>query len=271
MYVLYFQQHFFFLGNNFGCSGFSVFKKEKMEEKNEVENDIIDINTKVEEKTVQCPATVMIYNLIEQVFLRQAFLNEDYYDEFALKSKQIYREQIQTIDSKFDDISNFLWNTSNLYQNYPKASGKLLRKSYEKYKKSFIVHTLGLPRMVSLPLGPRGIDVSDKQLRKAIAYSNAMDVFEGGPMVSYNGVDHNKAVAKLVYMYVEELVIKDRLKKFLAEKKELFYSDYYRRYEKNFYYIMNYFDLRSEQSEKANALMLESLSSKTVDREEYSF
>ena len=151
-------------------------------------------------------APAMNYHLIQQVFMRNAFLNRDYFEEFELKYNQIYKKQLKTIDTKFDDISNSLWNISNplshYFQKYRKLNGIELRQYYKILRDDLIVEELGLPRMVTLPV--REGCISDKKLDRLLSYGNAMNVFEGDEdtIVNHKGYEYNRAEAYMLHMYI---------------------------------------------------------------------
>jgi hypothetical protein len=129
----------------------------------------------------------MNWILIDQIYKRGAFLNRDYYQEFITSLSKLEQQtnHLKSIDEKFDDISNYLWDISNpkypnfyqkYFQKYPKVDGKNLRQYYKQYRKPILIDLFGLPRMVTLPIGGKGCDVTDKKLERALAYSKAMVV-----------------------------------------------------------------------------------------------
>jgi hypothetical protein len=207
----------------------------------------------------------MSYHLIQQVFIRNAFLNRDYFEEFVSKYNQIYKKQLKTIDTKFEDISNSLWSISNplshYFQKYRKLNGIELRQYYKQLRDELIVTELGLPRMVTLPV--REGCISDKKLDRLLSYGKAMNVYEGDEdtIVKHKGYEYNRAEAYMLHMYVNEYYYKFQCIRQLISVKEEYNSNYYHQYERNFHYILEYQNKSTDRREKANALFLESLSS----------
>jgi hypothetical protein len=176
---------------------------------------------------------------------------------------------LKLIDTKFDDISKSLWNISNplyhYFQKYRKLNGSELRRYYKQLRDDLIVTELGLPRMLTLPV--REGYISDKKLDRLLSYGNAMNVFEGDEdtIVNHKGYEYNRAEAYMLHMYVDEYYYKFQCIRQLICDKEKYNSNYYREYERNFHHILEYQDKTSDRREKANAVYLESLSSKNDD------
>jgi hypothetical protein len=229
---------------------------QSLETKSVDNDDNQNTNSKEEDKICD--------DIVKQVFEREAYLNHEYYREFISRFNPCTRiTPMKTIEEKFDDISSYLWSTCNpnyqYFQKSRKLNGFKMRKLFENFRDSAI-NDFGLPEMVSLPLGPKGTDISERKLNKAIEYRDAMRVFEGDDdtVVSYRNVDHNKSEAKLIYMYVEELIIKYNFKEQLKyERATSYYVGEYRSLEKIYHRIMGYTDERNELRKKNAVLYLE--------------
>jgi len=240
-----------------------------MEEENQIDNDVSKTYMKEKDYMWNEKFEKITLDTIEQVFHTTAFLNEDYYNELKRRLYNDFDELIvQPIDEKFDDISNYYWSNENpnfdVFQKSRKLCGKELRKHYNKMRDNFVVDHFGLPKMVSLPIG-KGKDVSERNLQKAIKYSDAMNVFvidDQDTIITYNGEDHDKGDRLLVYMYVEELKVKYEIKELLKEKQSMLDYDCYKDYERHFHRIMDYRDKKSIRRETNKILFLESLSAK---------
>jgi len=235
-----------------------------IDKENQVGNDDMKPNL-LEEGNIRTKKSQEInLFIINQVFEKEAFLNNDYYRQFNLRFRGIKLE-LRSIDEKFDDIGNYLWSSCNpnfdIFSKSQKLRGYEMKNQFKSIRDTIVVRDFGLPKMVCLPLGSKGQDVSEKQLMRAIAYSEAMNVFEGDDdtIVIYKGKQHDRAKAKLIFMYVAELIIKNKLKQTLKEDRENWYGLGYHSHERIFHYIMDYSDTRFTAKK---ALYLESLLSK---------
>jgi hypothetical protein len=238
-----------------------------MTEENQIDNHQLNTNKNEEENSSDTDIPNLLppwlnWDIITQVFERSAFLNDDYHAEQHLKFyPNAKMTLLKSIDDKFEDISNYLWDTSNpqfhKIEKYRKLNGRELREYYKDLSKFLMVNELGLPPMVSLPLR-RGQDVSQKKLNRAISYRDAMNVFGDDNIVSYKGIDHNKAIRKMVFMYVEELRLKNELKQTLkVERETCYFVGEYRSLETKLHRIMDYTDKKNELRKKNAALFLE--------------
>jgi hypothetical protein len=104
--------------------------------------------------------------IINQVFEKEAFLNNDYYRQFNLRFRGIKLE-LRSIDEKFDDIGNYLWSSCNpnfdIFSKSQKLSGYEMKNQLKSIRDTIVVRDFGLPKMVCLPLGSKGQDVSEKR------------------------------------------------------------------------------------------------------------
>jgi len=237
-----------------------------VEEDFNIDKDKIDNDdqTIVQSYTEEKRYDEICHDIIKQVFEREAYLNDEYYREFNLRFDPCrWSKPLKTIEEKFDDISSYLWSTCNpnfhTFEKSRKLNGFKMRNLFQNFRDTMVINDFGFPEMVSLPLGPKGTDISEKKLNKAIAYRDAMQVFDGDDdtVISYKNVEHKKYEAQLIYMYVEELIIKNKFKQQLKYERETsYFVGEYRRLERIYHRIMDFKDEKKERRERNTALFL---------------
>jgi len=209
----------------------------------------------------------MNWIIIKLVYDRNAYMSYADYEILENSGFEVY-EFINPITQKFRDIASFLWDHSqpNYLQEYFKdhkpLSGKELRDHFIALREDMAVISFGLPPMVTLPLGAGGQNVSVTQLHRAVKYCAAMKVDEGDEetIVVYKSIEHEKADAKMIFMYVNELQFKFRMKQKLKDARRGFEDDdysSYRRYVKMYHRTMDYQDKRDMVRAQTEAKFLQ--------------